>query len=296
MASVPFDQLEGEIWFNGEFVPWKDAKVHVLTHGLHYASAVFEGERAYGGEIFKLTEHTERLHTSADILGFTIPYSVDAIDQACIELLKRQGFEDAYVRPIAWRGSEMMGVSAQKNRINLAIAIWQWPSYFNPEERMKGIRLDLAEYRRPDPRTAPSRSKAAGLYMICTLSKHRAEERGYADALMLDWRGQVAEATGANVFFVRDGKIHTPTPDCFLDGITRRTVIGLAQKRGYEVIERVIIPEELDGFEQCFLTGTAAEVTPVSEIGPHTFKVGEIAVNLVNDYMAEVQPKRAAAE
>ncbi|WP_299860412.1 branched-chain amino acid aminotransferase [uncultured Hoeflea sp.] len=296
MASVPFDQLEGEIWFNGDFVPWKDAKVHVLTHGLHYASAVFEGERAYGGEIFKLTEHTERLHTSADILGFTIPYSVDTIDQACIELLKRQGFEDAYVRPIAWRGSEMMGVSAQKNRINLAIAIWQWPSYFNPEERMKGIRLDLAEYRRPDPRTAPSRSKAAGLYMICTLSKHRAEERGYADALMLDWRGQVAEATGANVFFVRDGKIHTPTPDCFLDGITRRTVIGLAQKRGYEVIERVIMPEELDGFEQCFLTGTAAEVTPVSEIGPHTFKVGEIAMNLVNDYMAEVQPKRAAAE
>lgn len=296
MASVPFDQLEGEIWFNGDFVPWKDAKVHVLTHGLHYASAVFEGERAYGGEIFKLTEHTERLHTSADILGFTIPYSVDAIDQACIELLKRQGFEDAYVRPIAWRGSEMMGVSAQKNRINLAIAIWQWPSYFNPEERMKGIRLDLAEYRRPDPRTAPSRSKAAGLYMICTLSKHRAEERGYADALMLDWRGQVAEATGANVFFVRDGKIHTPTPDCFLDGITRRTVIGLAQKRGYEVIERVIMPEELDGFEQCFLTGTAAEVTPVSEIGPHRFEVGEIAMNLVNDYMAEVQPKRAAAE
>jgi branched-chain amino acid aminotransferase len=216
MASVPFDQLEGEIWFNGEFVPWKDAKIHVLTHGLHYASAVFEGERAYGGEIFKLTEHTERLHTSADILGFKIPYSVAEIDQACVELLARQGFEDAYVRPIAWRGSEMMGVSAQANRINLAIAIWQWPSYFKPEERMKGIRLDMAEYRRPDPRTAPSRSKAAGLYMICTLSKHRAEERGYADALMLDWRDQVAEATGANVFFVKDGKIHTPTPDCFL--------------------------------------------------------------------------------
>tara|TARA_R110002020_G_scaffold16307_18_gene57701 strand:+ start:2370 stop:3425 length:1056 start_codon:yes stop_codon:yes gene_type:complete len=296
MASVPFDQLEGEIWFNGEFVPWKDAKIHVLTHGLHYASAVFEGERAYGGEIFKLTEHTERLHTSGEILGFKIPYSVAEIDQACIELLARQGLEDAYVRPIAWRGSEMMGVSAQKNRINLAIAIWQWPSYFNPEERMKGIRLDLAEYRRPDPRTAPSKSKAAGLYMICTLSKHRAEERGYADALMLDWRGQVAEATGANVFFVKDGKIHTPTPDCFLDGITRRTVIGLAEKRGYEVIERAIMPDELDSFEQCFLTGTAAEVTPVSEIGPHNFKVGEIAMNLVSDYMAEVQPKRAAAE
>ncbi|MBC7281349.1 branched-chain amino acid aminotransferase [Hoeflea sp.] len=296
MASVPFDQLEGEIWFNGEFVPWKDAKIHVLTHGLHYASAVFEGERAYGGQIFKLTEHTERLHASGDILGFKIPYSVAEIDQACIELLARQGLEDAYVRPIAWRGSEMMGVSAQKNRINLAIAIWQWPSYFNPEERMKGIRLDIAEYCRPDPRTAPSKSKAAGLYMICTLSKHRAEERGYADALMLDWRGRVAEATGANIFFVRDGKIHTPDPDCFLDGITRRTVIGLAKKRGYEVIERAILPEELDGFEQCFLTGTAAEVTPVSEIGPHRFTVGEIAQNLVTDYMAEVQPNRAAAE
>lgn len=296
MASVPFDQLEGEIWFNGEFVPWKDAKVHVLTHGLHYASSVFEGERAYGGEIFKLTEHTERLHISGEILGFKIPYTVTEIDQACVELLARQGFSDAYVRPIAWRGSEMMGVSAQKNRINLAIAIWQWPSYFNPEERMKGIRLDIAEYRRPDPRTAPSHSKAAGLYMICTLSKHRAEDRGYADALMLDWRGQVAEATGANVFFVRDGKIHTPIPDCFLDGITRRTVIGLARQRGYEVIERAIMPEELDGFEQCFLTGTAAEVTPVSEIGPHKFSVGEIAVNMVNDYMAAVQPKRAAAE
>ncbi|MCY0096151.1 branched-chain amino acid aminotransferase [Hoeflea ulvae] len=296
MASVPFDQLDGEIWFNGEFVPWKDAKIHVLTHGLHYASAVFEGERAYGGEIFKLTEHTERLHTSGEILGFKIPYSVAEIDQACVELLARQGFTDAYVRPIAWRGSEMMGVSAQQNKINLSIAIWQWPSYFKPEERMKGIRLDLAEYRRPDPRTAPCRSKAAGLYMICTLSKHRAEERGYADALMLDWRGQVAEATGANVFFVKDGKIHTPTPDCFLDGITRRTVIGLAEKRGYEVIERAIMPEELEGFEQCFLTGTAAEVTPVSEIGPYNFAVGEMTMNLVNDYMAEVQPKRAAAE
>ncbi|MBU4527211.1 MAG: branched-chain amino acid aminotransferase [Hoeflea sp.] len=296
MASVPFDQLEGEIWFNGEFVPWKDAKIHVLTHGLHYASAVFEGERAYGGEIFKLTEHTERLHASGEILGFKIPYSVAEIDQACAELLSRQGLTDAYVRPIAWRGSEMMGVSAQKNRINLAIAIWQWPSYFNPEERMKGIRLDIAEYCRPDPRTAPSKSKAAGLYMICTLSKHRAEERGYADAMMLDWRGRVAEATGANIFFVRDGRIHTPDPDCFLDGITRRTVISLAKKRGYEVIERAIMPEELDGFEQCFLTGTAAEVTPVSEIGPHRFTVGEIARNLVNDYMAEVQPKKAAAE
>jgi branched-chain amino acid aminotransferase len=296
MASVPFDQLDGHIWFNGEFVPWKDAKIHVLTHGLHYASAVFEGERAYGGRIFKLTEHTERLIKSGEILGFDIPYSVAEIDDACIKLLEMQGFQDAYVRPIAWRGSEMMGVSAQANRINVAIAIWQWPSYFKPEEKLKGIRLDMAEYRRPDPRTAPSKSKAAGLYMICTLSKHAAEKKGYADALMLDWRGQVAEATGANVFFVKDGVIHTPTPDCFLDGITRRTVIDLAKRRGYEVVERAIMPEEMEGFEQCFLTGTAAEVTPVSEIGPYSFTVGEIATNLVNDYAAEVQPKRLAAE
>ncbi|MBZ0162827.1 MAG: branched-chain amino acid aminotransferase [Notoacmeibacter sp.] len=296
MASVPFDQLQGYIWMNGEFVEWADARIHVLTHGLHYASAVFEGERAYGGEIFKLTEHTERLHESARILGFKIPWSVEEIDAACRELLTRQGLEDAYVRPIAWRGSEMMGVSAQNNKINTAIAIWQWPNYFDPAQRLKGIRLDIAEYRRPDPRTAPSKSKAAGLYMICTLSKHAAEAKGYADALMLDWRGQVAEATGANIFFVKDDIIHTPTPDCFLDGITRRTVIELAQRRGYEIVERVIQPEELAGFEQCFLTGTAAEVTPVSEIGPYSFTVGEIATNLMNDYMAEVQPKKMAAE
>lgn len=296
MASVPFDQLDGHIWMNGEFVKWADAKIHVLTHGLHYASAVFEGERAYGGEIFKLTEHNQRLHDSAKILGFTVPYSVAEIDQACRDLLKMQGFSDAYVRPIAWRGSESMGVSAQANRINCAIAIWQWPSYFNPEQRLKGIRLDVAEYRRPDPRTAPSRSKAAGLYMICTLSKHAAEDKGYADAMMLDWRGQVAEATGANIFFVKDGELHTPTPDCFLDGITRRTVIGLAKRRGITVNERAIMPEELAGFEQAFLCGTAAEVTPVAEIGQWNFTVGDLTTTLMNDYMAEVQPKRAAAE
>jgi branched-chain amino acid aminotransferase len=295
MASVPFDQLEGFIWMNGEFVKWADARIHVLTHGLHYASAVFEGERAYGGEIFKLTEHTERLHESARLLGFRIPYSAAEIDDACRELLRKQGLKDAYVRPIAWRGSEMMGVSAQNNRINCAIAIWQWPSYFAPEQRLKGIRLDMAEYRRPDPRTAPSKSKAAGLYMICTLSKHAAESKGYADALMLDWRGQVAEATGANVFFVKDGVIHTPTPDCFLDGITRRTVIELARRRGFKVVERAIMPDELEGFEQCFLTGTAAEVTPVAEIGPYRFTVGDITKTLMNDYMDEVQPKRAMA-
>ncbi|SFI92391.1 branched-chain amino acid aminotransferase [Aerobium aerolatum] len=296
MASVPFDQLDGYIWMNGEFVKWGDAKIHVLTHGLHYASAVFEGERAYGGEIFKLTEHTERLHESARILGFTIPYSVAEIEDASRELLKKQGFTDAYVRPIAWRGSDSMGVSAQANRINVAIAIWQWPSYFDPEQRLKGIRLDIAEYCRPDPRTAPSKSKAAGLYMICTLSKHAAEAKGYADAMMLDWRGQVAEATGANIFFVKEGKLLTPTPDCFLDGITRRTVIGLAKRRGIEVIERAIMPEELEGFEEAFLCGTAAEVTPVAEIGKYTFTPGQITKTLMDDYTAEVQPKRAAAE
>ena len=296
MSTVPFDQLDGQIWFNGEFLPWKDAKIHVLTHGLHYASSVFEGERAYGGEIFKLREHTERLIASGKILGFDLPYSAEEIDAACNELLRRQGFADAYVRPIAWRGSESMGVSAQKNRINVAIAIWQWPSYFDPEQRMKGIRLDIAEYCRPDPRTAPSRAKASGLYMICTISKHAAEAKGYADALMLDWRGHVAEATGANVFFVKDGVIHTPDPDCFLDGITRRTVIDLAQRRGYEVVVRTILPEELEGFSECFLCGTAAEVTPVSEVGPYSFQPGEITRRLVEDYMAEVTPKRLAAE
>ncbi|HEV7248662.1 MAG TPA: branched-chain amino acid aminotransferase [Shinella sp.] len=294
--AVPFDQLDGQIWFNGEFVDWKDAKIHVLTHGLHYASAVFEGERAYGGRIFKLTEHNQRLHASAEILGFKIPYSVEELDAATIELLKRQGFSEAYARPIAWRGSEMMGVSAQNNRINVAIAIWQWGSYFNPAEKLKGIRLDIAEYRRPDPKTAPSKSKAAGLYMICTISKHAAEAKGYADALMLDYRGQVAEATGANVFFVKDGVIHTPVPDCFLDGITRRTVIGLAKRRGYEVVERVIMPEELSNFSECFLTGSAAEVTPVSEIGPYRFTPGTICETLMNDYMKEVYPVAAAAE
>lgn len=296
MAAIPLDQRDGFIWQDGEFVAWKDAKVHVLTHGLHYASAVFEGERAYGSEIFKLTEHSERLHESARILGFEIPYSVEEIDNACRELLKKQGFEDAYVRPIAWRGSESLGVAAESNRIHLAIAIWQWPSYFSPEEKMKGIRLDIAEYCRPDPRSAPSRSKAAGLYMICTISKHAAEAKGYADALMLDWRGQVAEATGANVFFVKDGALHTPTPDCFLDGITRRTIIDLAKRRGLDVIERVIMPEELSDFSECFLCGTAAEVTPVSEIGQYQFTPGEITSLLMRDYMNEVQPKRIAAE
>ncbi|WP_413813688.1 branched-chain amino acid aminotransferase [Mesorhizobium sp. Root1471] len=293
--ATGFDQREGFIWMNGEFVKWADAKIHVLTHGLHYASAVFEGERAYGGEIFKLNEHSERLHESARILGFEIPYSVTELNDACSELVRKQGLRNAYVRPIAWRGSEQLGVAAQETRINCAVAAWEWSSYFDPAQKLKGIRLCMAEYRRPDPLTAPSRSKACGLYTICTISKHAAEAKGYADALMLDWRGQVAEATGANIFFVKDGQLHTPTADCFLDGITRRTIMGLARDRGIEVHERAIMPEELEGFEQCFLSGTAAEVTPVSEIGPHRFVVGEIAKTLMNDYYAIVQPKHAVA-
>lgn len=295
--SVSFDQLDGYIWFDGEIIPWNEAKVHVLNHGLHYASAVFEGERAYDGEIFKLTEHTQRLHESARILGFTIPYSVEEIDEACRQLLAKQGMKDVYVRPIAWRGSESMGVSAQNNRVHLAIAIWEWPSYFDPEQKLKGIRLDIAEYRRPDPRTAPSKSKAAGLYMICTLSKHAAEAKGYADAMMLDWRGQVAEATGANIFFVKGDKLLTPTPDCFLNGITRQTIIEIANRRGIKVEERAIMPEELEGFDESFICGTAAEVTPVAEIGPYTFTPGEMTRALMDAYAAEVHPSlRAAAE
>lgn len=284
MAPVPFDQLEGFIWMNGEFIKWADAKVHVLTHSLHYGGAVFEGERAYGGEIFKLTEHSQRLHESAKILGYTIPYSVAEIDEACSTLLKMQGFEDAYVRPIAWRGSEQTSVAAQNNRIHCAVAIWQWPSYFDAEQKMKGLRLDWADYRRPDPKTAPSKSKASGLYMICTMSRHLAEARGYADALMLDWRGQVAEATGANIFFFKDGTLHTPTPDCFLDGITRRSLIALARRRGIDVIERAIWPEELATFQEAFLTGSAAEVTPLAQIGPWNFQVGDATLQLAQDY------------
>jgi branched-chain amino acid aminotransferase len=290
MPAPSFDQMDGQIWYNGKFVPWADAQLHVLTHGLHYASSVFEGERAYGGEIFKLREHTERLFNSAQILGFEIPYSIDEIDDACNETLEIQGFKDAYIRPVAWRGSEMMGVSAQNNTINTAIAVWEWPSYFDPAQRLKGIRLDVSEWRRPDPMTIPCKAKAAGLYMICTLSKHAAEKKGYADSMMFDYRGRVAEATGANVFFVKDGELHTPTPDCFLDGITRRTAISLAHDRQIKIHERAILPDEMEGFEQCFITGTAAEVTPVSEIGPYSFEVGEITKTIMDDYMKCVQP------
>ena len=295
MAGPTFDDRDGWIWFDGAVVPWRDAKVHVLTHALHYASSVFEGERAYGGDIFKSTEHSERLKESGRILDFEVPFSVAEIDAAKALVLSKNNFVDAYVRPVAWRGSEMMGVSAQHNTIHLAIAAWEWPSYFDPAQRMKGIRLDIAEYRRPDPATAPSRAKASGLYMICTISKHRAERRGYADALMFDWEGRVAECTGANIFFVKDGAIHTPIADCFLDGITRRTVIELARRRGIQVIERRIMPAELPNFAECFITGTAAEVTPVSEIGPHKYSPSALTAALVDDYGRAVQTKSRAA-
>ncbi len=295
MSMIPFDAREGVIWFNGEMVPWQDAKLHVLTHGLHYASAVFEGERSYGGHIFKMTEHHERLQASAELLGFSLPYSVAEIDQAATEVLKANGIVDGYVRPIAWRGSEMMGVSAQNNRINVAVAAWEWPAYFSPEARLKGIRMTMADWRRPAPDTAPTRSKAAGLYMICTLSKHAAEAKGFNDALMLDYRGQIAEATGANIFLVQDGRLHTPTPDCFLDGITRRTVIELARDRGYEVIERAIMPEELANTQEVFLTGTAVEVTPVAEIDAHKFTPGEVTRDLLTAYDDLVQQPGLAA-
>jgi branched-chain amino acid aminotransferase len=293
--AVPFDERSDLIWFDGKLIPTAESKISVLTHGLHYASAVFEGERAYGGVIFEGTKHSERLKRSAQILDFEIPYSVAEIDAAKRLVLEKNNQKEAYVRPIAWRGSEQLGVSAQSNKIHLAIATWEWPSYFDPAQRLKGIRLDLAEYRRPDPKTAPCLAKASGLYMICTVSKHRAEKRGYADAMMLDWQGRVAECTGANIFFVQDGKIHTPIADCFLAGITRATAINLAKQAGIEVIERRIMPEELSGFSECFITGTAAEVTAVSEIANWTFTPGRITAQLMRDYNDTVQPKGKAA-
>jgi branched-chain amino acid aminotransferase len=289
MSLVPMDDRDGWIWLDGQFTPWREAKVHVLTHGLHYASAVFEGERMYGGEIFKLTEHTERLFKSAEILDFSIPFTVAQIEEASKATCAKNGLDDCYIRPIAWRGSEQMGVSAQSSKIHTAIAVWEWPSYFKPEEKAKGIRLTWAKYKRPSPETAPTASKAAGLYMICTISKHAAEREGFADAMMLDWRGYVAEATGANVFFVRDGVIHTPIPDCFLDGITRRAAMELATQKGFEIVERYITPDELAGFSECFITGTAAEVTPVAQIGEYTFKPGNISLSLMDDFARMVR-------
>ena len=293
----PYHDRDGFIWLDGKLVPWREANVHILTHALHYASAVFEGERSYGGEIFKLREHTERLIASGRMLDFEIPFSAEEIDAACRETLAANALTEGYIRPIAWRGSEQMGVSAQASKIHLAVAAWNWGSYFDMAERLKGIRIARAEYRRPDPATIPSKAKATGLYMICTIEKHRAERAGFADALMLDWRGHVAECTGANVFFIKDGAIHTPVPDCFLDGITRRTVIDLARRRGIDVVERTILPEELPSFTECFITGTAAEVTPVREIGGTMYTPGRVCSTLLDAYMAEVTPEaRAAAE
>ncbi len=283
-----FDDRDGWIWMDGQLVPWREANVHVLTHALHYASSVFEGQRAYNGTIFKLTEHSQRLRNSASLLGFELPWSVEQIDAACIEVLEANKMSDAYMRPVAWRGSEQMGVSPKGTEPHLAIACWYWGKYFDEAKAAKGIRLDMAPWRRPAPYTAPVHSKAAGLYMIASLSKSQADARGFDDALMLDWRGQVAEATGANAFFVREGKIYTPTPDCFLDGITRRTVIDLARLRGIEVIEKAIWPEELESFEQFFLTGSAAEVTAVQSAGPWSFEVGDLTRQLQADYDALV--------
>ena len=284
MAGLSFDQREGVIWMDGKLVPWADAKLHVLSHGLHYASCVFEGERAYGGKIFKSTEHSVRFRKSAELLDFEIPYSVEQLDAAKAMVVQQNGFDSCYVRPVAWRGSEMMAVSAQNATIHVAICTWDWPSMFDVATKMKGIRLDIADYRRPDPMTAPCDSKAAGLYMICTISKHRAERKGYADAMMLDWQGRVAECTGANIFFTRDGAIHTPIADCFLNGITRQTVIALARSQGIEVHERRIMPEELSTFNECFICGTGAEVTPVSEVGPYKFTPGNLSRALIEGY------------
>lgn len=300
MTIIPFDDRDGVIWLDGAMVPWREARVHVLTHALHYASSVFEGERVYNGAVFKLTEHSERLAFSADVLGFSLPYSVAEIDAATRAVVSANRIVDGYVRPVAWRGAEMMGVSAQQTKIHVAIATWQWPSYFDPDALRAGIRLRTSPWRRPAPNTAPTQSKAAGLYMICTLSKHDAENAGFHDALMLDWRGQIAEATGANIFLVINGALHTPTPDCFLDGITRRTVISLAKARGLAVIERPIWPEELSRASEVFLTGTAAEVTPVGQIDNHSFTPGQITQQLMGDYSAlvrsELAPGGAQAE
>jgi branched-chain amino acid aminotransferase len=295
MSLIPYDDRDGWIWLDGQFVPWREAKVHVLTHGLHYASAVFEGERMYGGEVFHLRAHSERLIRSGQILDFQIPYTLEEIEQATVATCAKNGLSDCYIRPIAWRGSEVMGVAAQSSRIHLAIAVWAWPSYFDPEQKRRGIELTWAKYKRPSPETAPTASKAAGLYMICTLSKHAAEREGFADAMMVDYRGYVAEATGANVFFVVDSTLVTPTPDCFLDGITRRAVIDLAKSKGFDVVERHILPDELAGFSECFITGTAAEVTPVSRVGDYRFTPGNISLSLMEDFAKVVRREPLAA-
>lgn len=285
MEIIPFDDRDGKIWFNGELVDWRDAKTHALNHGLHYASSVFEGERAYNGQIFENAWHTRRFRESAQLLDFDLPYSDDELMQAKEDVMKANGITDGYIRPTAWRGSEMMAISAQNTTTHVMIATWEWGSYFDPELKMRGISLDIADWKRPSPESAPVHAKAAGLYMICTLSKHAAEKKGFTDALMLDYRGYIAEATGANVFFLmNDGKIHTPKPDCFLNGITRQTVVRLLGDMGYEVVERHMEPEELANVAECFLTGTAAEVTPVAEIAGHSFNPGGLCRSVMDNY------------
>lgn len=296
MSLVPFDDRDGQIWLDGRFVPWRDAKVHVLTHALHYASAVFEGERMYDGRIFALEAHTDRLFRSAGMLDFEIPYSKQEVNRACIEACARNGLSDCYVRPIAWRGAEQLSVSALQTKIHLAIAAWPWPKYFDESKRARGIRLTWAQYRRPPANAAPTAAKAVGLYMICTVSKNAAERAGCEDALMLDCDGNVAETTGANIFFVKDGVLHTPLADCFLDGITRQTVIAIAKQRGVPVVERRIRPEELAGFSECFVVGTAAEVTPVGEIGEHRFSPGRLTAMLSEHYERLVHAPSLALE
>ena len=293
MESIPYDKRAGKIWFNGKPENWSDVKIHVLSHGLHYASCVFEGERVYDGEIFKLEEHTERLFHSASRMGFKIPYTSEILNKACKEIIAIQKVENGYVRPVAWRGSEMMAISAQQTKIHVAIAAWEWGSYFDPNLKLKGIKLDISKWRRPAPDTIPCDTKASGLYMICTLSKHEAEKKGFTDSLMLDYQGNIAEATGANVFFKnKSGELHTPTPDCFLDGITRRSVIDIAKSKDIKIVERKIKPEEMKNFVGCFLTGTAAEVTPVSQIDKYKFTVCDVIKGLSESYQSLVRKKK----
>ncbi len=282
--GASYDDRDGQIWMDGKLVPWRDANVHILTHALHYASSVFEGERCYNGKIFKSRAHSERLRFSANCLDFDIPFTVDEIEAAKIEALAANNLTDAYVRPVAWRGAgEDMGVASERNPVHLAIAVWEWGNYYG-DAKMKGAKLDIAKWKRPSPETIPHQAKAAGLYMICTMSKHAAEAKGCSDAMMFDYRGYIAEATGANIFFVKDGEVHTPKPDCFLNGLTRQTVIGMLEDKGINVIERRIMPDELESFEQCWLTGTAAEVTPVGQIGDYNFEVGTLTRSVALDY------------
>ena len=295
MESVPYDKRSGKIWFNGKTVDWADANIHILNHGLHYASCVFEGERVYDGEIFKLEEHTKRLFYSAERMGIKVPYTEEEINEASKKIINIQKVQNGYVRPIIWRGSEMMAISAQKNKIHVAIATWEWGSYFDPKLKLNGIKLDISKWRRPAPNTIPWDTKAAGLYMICTLSKHEAEVKGFTDSLMLDYQGNIAEATGANIFFKNESdELHTPIPDSFLDGITRREVIKIAKSKGIKVVERKIKPDEMKDFVGCFLTGTAAEVTPVSQIDNFNFTVCNVITDLNKSYQALVRKKTAA--